>query len=71
MPGNALRAINTAGPLLLIAVIVGIGVYALLRWRRADTREKRSWWRLRALAMLALALFIALNQYALHLHWPG
>ena len=64
-------AINTIGPIILIAVVYGIGVYATVRWRRASMAQQRSWWRLRAAAVIALALIVTLNQYALHRHWPG
>ncbi len=73
MPSNSppVAAINTIGPIILIAVVYGIGVYAAVRWRRARTPQQRSWWGLRAAAVFALALIVTLNQYVLHLHWPG
>jgi phosphoglycerol transferase MdoB-like AlkP superfamily enzyme len=68
-PTNQL--INTAGPVILIVVIFAIAVFAFVRSRLATTPDKRRWWSLRAAAVFALALFVALNQYLLHLHWPG
>ncbi|HEY7849311.1 MAG TPA: hypothetical protein VIC27_04555 [Ktedonobacterales bacterium] len=64
-------AINTIGPLILIAAIAVVGVYAGVRWLRATTPQQRNWWGIRAGASFALALFVALNQYILHLRWPG
>jgi len=71
MPGDPVSALNTVGPILLIAVVYGIGVYAVVRWRRATTQQQRNWWGLRAAAVFALALLVTLNQYVLHLRWPG
>jgi membrane protein YdbS with pleckstrin-like domain len=70
MPNTAVQSLNTIGPLILIAVIYAIGVFAVVRWRLAETPQKRNWWGLRAAAVFALALFVTLNQYVLHLRWP-
>lgn len=71
MFGDPAMTINTIGPIILIAVVYAIGVYAAVRWRRAATQQQRNWWGVRAAAVFALALFITLNQYVLHLRWPG
>lgn len=64
-------AINSVGPLILIAVVCAVAVYAAVRWLRAGTPQQRNWWGVRAAAVFALAVFITLNQYVLHLRWPG
>lgn len=70
MPSAASQSVNTIGPIILIAAVAAIGIFAGVRWRQATTPEKRRWWGLRAAAVFALALFIALNQYVLRLRWP-
>jgi len=70
MPGDSVQSINTIGPVILIGVVAAIGVFAGVRWRQAASPEKRKWWGLRALAVFALALAIALNQYVLRFRWP-
>ncbi|HZC04921.1 MAG TPA: hypothetical protein VE338_04710 [Ktedonobacterales bacterium] len=70
MPSATVQSINTVGPIILIAAIYAVGVFAVVRWRQATSPERRNWWGIRAAAVFALALFITLNQYVLRLRWP-